>query len=161
MNVSRLKRIDKKLPIIDYSKTVKIDIGCGDVQVRKDAGFLGLDIYDFGQEIIWDIEEGLPFPDNSIDEIYTAHTLEHLDNVDATMNEMHRILKPGGKTHIIVPHKDHTGAYVLTHKTFFNEHTFEYMERDLYRYGFKRWKLNSIVTNERKDIHANLTPVKL
>ena len=148
--------------MIDYSKPVRLDIACGDDMSRRNQGFIGVDILDLGQEVVWDIEQGLPFADNSVDEIFSSHTLEHLDNPLSVLNEFHRILKPEGFAHIIVPSVDHLGAFLLSHNRFFNETTFKYLERkDVNRdYGMKRWKVVSIVTNERKDIHCRLKPIK-
>lgn len=43
------------------------------------------------------------FEDDSIDYIFTSHTLEHVDDIDQTLAEMYRILKPNGKLVAIVP----------------------------------------------------------
>jgi len=50
-------------------------------------------------------EEPLPFKDNSVDNIYTSDTLEHVEPVQITfvLQEFYRILKPGGKCRIVVP----------------------------------------------------------
>jgi predicted SAM-dependent methyltransferase len=50
-------------------------------------------------------EEPLPFEDNSVDQIYASHVLEHViwhKTIDA-LKETHRILKPGGFIEIHVP----------------------------------------------------------
>ena len=38
----------------------------------------------------------LPFKNSSVDEIYTAHTLEHVNDFEKAMKELHRVLKTGG-----------------------------------------------------------------
>jgi ubiquinone/menaquinone biosynthesis C-methylase UbiE len=54
--------------------------------------------------LVLDIEkEKLPFGDNSVDEIVAMHVLEHIFRPDPVMNELHRVLKPGGKMLIEVP----------------------------------------------------------
>ena len=54
-----------------------LDIGCG----TKKRGNIGLDLYPFeGVDIVWDIQKGLPFPDDSLDGIYIYHVLEHLSH---------------------------------------------------------------------------------
>lgn len=47
----------------------------------------------------------LPFPDESLDEIYAGHFLEHLDHYEQVelINECMRTLKPGGKICFVVP----------------------------------------------------------
>jgi len=156
--------IQRRFPIEIYSRNpLKIDVGCGDDQKRKKDGFIGIDINEEGQEILWDVEEGIPFADNSVDEIFCSHVMEHLDQPLDVFNEFHRVLKKDSKCHIIVPSVEfNKGAFVLTHKIFYNETTFQHLCRtDVSRdYGMKQWRLDSIVTNKRGDIHAFLYPIK-
>jgi SAM-dependent methyltransferase len=51
------------------------------------------------------VEYGLPFPDQSVDFIYSSHLLEHLSPHDARhlLREAHRVLKKGGILRISVP----------------------------------------------------------
>jgi predicted SAM-dependent methyltransferase len=80
----------------------KIDIGCGG---NKQVGFIGIDFIDYGQEIVWDIRNGLPFPDQSIEEIYSAQFFEHLTppEVNKLAWEIKRVAKPGCKMLMVVP----------------------------------------------------------
>jgi len=50
-----------------------------------------------------------PFEANSIDNIYTSNTLEHVEpaNILNVLKEFHRILKSGGKCRIVVPDVRH------------------------------------------------------
>jgi ubiquinone/menaquinone biosynthesis C-methylase UbiE len=41
--------------------------------------------------------ECIPFPDASFDIVLAIHMLFHVKNPDVAMNEIHRVLKPGGK----------------------------------------------------------------
>lgn len=52
--------------------------------------------------------EKLPFKDNSIDNIYTSHTLEHIlpHRQKFVYDEMYRVLKPNGNIRIVVPDAD-------------------------------------------------------
>ena len=49
--------------------------------------------------------ERLPFPDHSQQLVYSAHTIEHIDEVTLqhVLNECHRILKPGGAIRLEAP----------------------------------------------------------
>ncbi len=81
---------------------VRIDIGCGR---SKFKGTLGVDIVPLpGVDVVADLTRGLPFKDSSISEIYTSHTLEHVDNLPAVMEEIWRVCKPNALVHIWVPH---------------------------------------------------------
>ncbi|MFC6199918.1 class I SAM-dependent methyltransferase [Ponticaulis profundi] len=46
----------------------------------------------------------LPFEDDCFDVVICSEVLEHLDNYPAAILEMRRVLKPGGKLGITVPH---------------------------------------------------------
>ena len=54
---------------------------------------------------IYNLKKGLPYPDSSIDYVYTSHLLEHLTLRDAQrlIKEAFRGLKPGGVIRIVVP----------------------------------------------------------
>lgn len=45
----------------------------------------------------------LSLPPESIDRIFSLHTLEHIPDVKESFKEFYRVLKPGGKAYIIVP----------------------------------------------------------
>ncbi len=53
----------------------------------------------------------LDFADNSVEEIYASHFLEHVEDIVFLMNECFRVLKPGGIMNIRVP-------YALSHAAF-------------------------------------------
>ena len=66
-----------------------------------------MDKADYGQAIVRDLKRGLPFCDNSIDEIKADSVLEHIEMNDDfifIMNECLRVLKPKGKMYIRCPH---------------------------------------------------------
>ncbi len=52
-----------------------------------------------------DCRKKLKFPDNSVDHILCSHFLEHvyLEEMKTIVSDFHRVLKPGGTLHIIVP----------------------------------------------------------
>jgi SAM-dependent methyltransferase len=49
------------------------------------------------------IEESQPFPDGFFDRIVTIHVLEHLHNLPAALDEMARLLRPGGIFDVVLP----------------------------------------------------------
>ena len=105
---------------------VKLDIGGG---FNPKEGFKSVD-KSVGSSYQINLEnERLPFEDETIEEIYTNHTLEHIENIAWVMNEMWRVLKWGGKLEIIVPHHESTIAFQdPTHKRFFNAQSMKYFE---------------------------------
>jgi len=95
---------------------IKLDIGCGK---NKVPGFIGMDYRNFpGVDIVHDINVyPWPIENGSVAEINCSHFLEHLDhnrhNPERVrfMNEVYRILAPGGKITIITPHWASNRAY--------------------------------------------------
>ncbi len=104
----------------DSTKPIYLDIGCKD---KKKPGYIGLDILNLGQEIVWDVTEGLPFPDGSVSGIYCSHFLEHIENKDIQdiFIEFHRISKSGAEIEIRTPHSGNTEAYFACHLSLWNE----------------------------------------
>ncbi|HEX4498471.1 MAG TPA: class I SAM-dependent methyltransferase [Thermoanaerobaculia bacterium] len=51
-----------------------------------------------------DIRE-LPFPAGSFDAVYTMGTIEHIDEYPESLREICRVLRPGGRAIVGVPHK--------------------------------------------------------
>lgn len=120
----------------DVREPLKIDIGCGP---NKKPGFKGIDILPLpGVDFVVDLEKGFSFlKDNSVDEYYTAHFLEHVDNFELVMSEIYRTLKPGGICTVFVPHFSNPYYYSdYTHKRFFGLYSFDYFSP--FETGFRR-----------------------
>lgn len=165
INTNKYKRRLRRVPELKFP--IKLDIGCGEKRhsidgKRKTNEFTGIDIVDYGQDIVWDIEDGLPLPDNSCEEIHCSHVLEHLEDTVAIVNEMWRVLKPDGEAHIIVPSIDHEAAYMPVHIRYFDEGTFQYFAEDRgdsdKSYETKRWEIIELVNNHRNDLHCKMKP---
>jgi predicted SAM-dependent methyltransferase len=111
-----------------------LDIGCGPNKASKD--YFGVDINGGpGVDVICDFERPLPFLTDSVDMIVTRHTLEHVQNLEQILREFSRIVKPGGRLSITVPHFSNTlGFSDYTHKRFFGYYTFDYFSRQRDRY---------------------------
>ncbi|HXO13100.1 MAG TPA: class I SAM-dependent methyltransferase, partial [Mycobacterium sp.] len=52
---------------------------------------------DIDVDIVDGIGESIPFPDNSFDSVHIGLVLCSVDNVDATLAEIRRVLAPGGR----------------------------------------------------------------
>lgn len=71
----------------------------------EQTGWIFSDINGFG-DIKLDFTKPLPFPDNSVDRIYSSHIFEHFSYPNPMMGflgECRRILKDGGEFSIAVP----------------------------------------------------------
>lgn len=97
---------------------MKLDLGCG---TRKKEGFIGVDSRQFeGVDVVADLGAGKwPWQDETVEDVHCSHMVEHLAAMQRIhfVNELHRVLKRGGKANIIVPHWASCRAYGdLTHQ---------------------------------------------
>lgn len=91
----------------------KLNLGCGRDIRSKEEGWVNLDLVGLpGVDVVHDIfDVPYPFDDGSFDHILASHVLEHIpdrlgdeDGLLRVMDELHRILAPGGVLHVKVPH---------------------------------------------------------
>jgi SAM-dependent methyltransferase len=103
-----------------------LDVGCGQ---RKLPGATGLDILaDSRADIVHNLNI-FPWPvkTSEFDLVLMSHVLEHVDDVVATLDEIHRILKPGGSLVIQVPYFRSVDAFTdPTHQHFFTARSLDY-----------------------------------
>jgi SAM-dependent methyltransferase len=86
-----------------------------------------------------------PFDAGCADEVFLDNVLEHLDDIPKVMEELHRILRPGGRLRILVPYgKTDWAMQDPTHKHFFTENSLNYfIEGHAYNfYSNVRFKLH-------------------
>jgi SAM-dependent methyltransferase len=103
-----------------------LHIGSGS---KKLPGSQTVDILDLpGVDLVHDLDlSPWPYADNSFDLIYAHSVFEHLEDVLQTMDEMNRLLKPGGRIVLVVPYFRHPDAFVdPTHEHFFTSRSMDY-----------------------------------
>lgn len=83
-----------------------LDNGCGRGEFLHAFSTLGLeasgtDISSYcEQSKVVDLNhDALPFTDDYFDAVFTKSVIEHIENTEHYMNEMRRVLKPGGGAH--------------------------------------------------------------
>jgi glycosyltransferase involved in cell wall biosynthesis len=117
-------------------KQMKLNLGCCDATI---PGFVNVDIVARpGVDQVADLSTPWPWADNSVEYVRAWDIIEHLPDKIMTMNEIYRVLKPGGRAEIAVPTTDGTGAFQdPTHVSFWNRRSFLYYEAgNLYRERF-------------------------
>lgn len=108
-----MKNAENILAMYDNDKNAKfLDLGCDDgVWTMKMAKKIGTNFV-YGTEIltssskkatkngvnvkISDLNQRLPYKDDMFDIVHSNQVIEHLNNTDMFMDEIYRILKPGG-----------------------------------------------------------------
>ncbi len=110
-----------------------VDLGCG---IHKPKGFIGVDLSAAaGVDIVADLSQTFPFPDNTVDYLRAHDIVEHLPDRIHTMNEIWRICKPGAWVDIRVPSTDGRGAFQdPTHISFWNINSFQYYAQEFPAY---------------------------
>lgn len=109
---------------------MRLNLGAAD---RKIDGFLSVDICP-PADVVTDLAEPWPWEDSSVEEVMAFDVVEHLPNKRHTINELWRILRPGGKATIEVPSAAHgAGAFQdPTHVSYWTANDFEYYEKGNY-----------------------------
>ncbi|MBE1441141.1 methyltransferase domain-containing protein [Paenibacillus sp. OAS669] len=116
---------------------MKIDLGCG---TQKNPGFIGIDKKDGpGVDIVCDILQGIPLPDDSADCLFAVHSLPYIDPLLDTMKEIYRICKHKAIVCIVAPYA-HTYFHAANphYKSWFNEYSPFYFTGRLLRETYWR-----------------------
>ncbi len=108
-----------------------LDIGCDGRKYRAnpDDKIVGLDLYpDKDVDVVWDLEKiPLPFKNNEFDMVTASHILEHINNFFSLIEEIHRVIKPGGVFKVWVPHASDLAAFGhVGHVRYFTVNTFSH-----------------------------------
>lgn len=118
------------------NKEIKLDLACG---LQKAEGYIGVDLLESSHaDIILDLLKfPWPFEDNSVDDIFCAHFIEHIpkslfvdDLLFKFFDECYRILKPGKFLKIVTPYYSSIRSIQdPTHHRSFGEASFCYFNK--------------------------------
>jgi ubiquinone/menaquinone biosynthesis C-methylase UbiE len=81
----------------------RLNWGCGPI---TPYGWINSDIHPWpGVDLVADIRSGLPLEDNSCDYVVSIHALPEIPygDMDRTLSELRRVLKPGGTLRLGLP----------------------------------------------------------
>ena len=119
------KMLAKKIPVSER----RLNLGCGKEPGDPNKGWVNVDIAPIpGVDIVWDCAEKLPFDDNYFDEVRTTHTLEHLLDKVAIIEELWRVAKDRAPIYICVPNGANPEVALCDpqHKSYWWKTNFEY-----------------------------------
>ncbi|MFJ1609955.1 glycosyltransferase [Streptomyces sp. NPDC088253] len=102
---------------------------------RKPPGYLGVDQHPRdGVDIVATLPDPLDLPDGSVGLLRAVDFLEHVPAKIPLINELYRLLAPGGMLLSQTPSSDGRGAYQdPTHVAYYNENSFWYYTDNQYR----------------------------
>jgi len=137
-----------------------LNIGCGrDIRRDKnpDVEWINLDRTK-PADVIADLEEPLPFKDNTFKLVFAHSILEHIRNYTQLQSEIYRVLEPHGQLQAHVPDYTSPDAYGdPDHVRMFSFHSFYTM----YWYGMIVKDLRHYTINNPKGISTNFPELQI
>ena len=110
----------KALGIGEHSRDLQVHLGCGGHHI---PGWINLDNYPAPLAV--NLQQGVPLPNKSARYVFLSHLLEHLfypDQAHCLLDEIKRVLQPGGVVRIVVPDIEQCiDAYVNNDRGFFED----------------------------------------
>jgi predicted SAM-dependent methyltransferase len=96
------RNFSKIKALLEGTEPINLEIGAG--PERKIPGWTTADL-SAGCDLVLDLAKPLPFPDNSVEKIYSSHVLEHFyyNDLLKLLSECRRVLKPSGVFSASVP----------------------------------------------------------
>lgn len=132
-------------------KYAQLHIGCG---WDKKEGFVNIDkSRSVRPDVVVDIEQGLPFVDNSFEVIYSEHCLEHVrpEYWSFVLNEIARVAKEGCVLELKLPFDNIGQRTNCDHYRTFSWHSFDQLKKE----GKREYYSDLMLVNLQK------TPSKL
>lgn len=134
-----------RLAVLIRERRGVLELGCGPARRHPEA--VTVDALDFdGVDVLGDVFDVLAaLPDACVDAVHSYHFLEHISPLQGVIQEMARVLKPGGLLHAVVPHFSNPYYYSdYTHRQPFGLYSFSYLAADpLLRRRVPRYQLDT------------------
>lgn len=140
----------------------RLHLGCGKSPLPTSKGWVNLDQSALpGVDVVADLgkcsTEKLPFDDDTFDELYGSHVIEHIVDTLSLMQELHRVSKNGAKLLFKCPYGSSDDAWENpTHVRPYFLHSFGYFGQPFYwreSYGYTGdWQTERIQLVVRKEL---------
>lgn len=133
---------------------INLELGCG--AYRQFPGAVSVDALDFPSvDVVGEVTQVLrALTRDRVCAVKSWHFLEHVEDIPALLEELARVVRPGGTVEFTVPHFSNPYFYSdPTHRAFFGLYTFNYLAESSL---FKR-----VVPNYQKHPAFRLTRVDL
>ena len=107
--------------------------------MNKHPGAIGLDRKPRTRaDVVADLDRfPYPFRDSAFDQLRAIHVIEHVADVLRTMEEFHRLVRPGGSIVVETPHyTDFSSFCDPTHRWHLNSFSFRYFGEDHAGFGY-------------------------
>lgn len=107
----------------------RINLGAGRTYL---PGFVNVDIAPWADVSVDLDRDPLPFGSDSADLVFSAHTLEHVENYLGVLDEIHRVLRHGGWLLLTLPYVTLTEYHLVNpyHRRGFSEYSFDFFDPD-------------------------------
>lgn len=150
---------------------MRINLGSG---MRKLEGYVNIDNREeCDPDMLLDIEQGLPIPGDSCEEVLCNDFIEHIhqDKIIFVMSEIHRVLKSGGIFDFFIPSTESIAGFMdPTHRSYWNIGSFLYFCHPEWHSLYPDWPFFKVVKQIRRvitdkelqliHITGQITPVK-
>lgn len=118
-----------------------LHMGCGDTRIPMalNVDYIATSATDW----VYNLEQTpWPLPDEHFQHIEAVDIIEHFVHVIPVVNEMYRVLRPGGTIHIHTTHWQTPNSFTdPSHFHYFTEHSFDYWDPRTFmgsKYGWYR-----------------------
>lgn len=149
-------------------RSKKLHVGCGRNILE---GWINLDLMPLsGVDVVADLDDcqnnPLPLSDNSIEEFYVSHVIEHINNPLSMMEELHRVALPNAKAVFRCPYGSTDEAFEdPTHVKQYFLNSFGYFSQPFYwraDYGYRGdWLTEKIILVVDKNRNKGKSPQKI
>jgi SAM-dependent methyltransferase len=112
------------------SAPYRLNLGAGQSAI---PGFINIDLSERADLNLDLSVDTLPFPDSSVQTVFSSHTLEHISDYLFALSEIYRVLRHDGELLLSLPYVTLTEYHLVNpyHVHNFSEHSFDFFDPSL------------------------------